>query len=89
MKIVIDIPKSLYEAYKERGKRATSDELIIAHGTPLPEGHGRLIDVSDLLDVIELEDNDYNREENVGEIITLEDIDRIPTIIEADEGEEE
>lgn len=57
------------------------------NGKALPKGHGRLINVNDLLDVINLEDNNYNRDENVGEIITLEDIDRIPTIIEADKGE--
>lgn len=54
------------------------------NGTPLSKRHGRLIDVNDLLDRIGLEDNDTNREENVGEIITLEDFDYTPTIIEAD-----
>ena len=57
---------------------------IIANGKPLPKGHGRLIDVNDLLDDINLENNDYNRDVNTGEIITLENIDRIPTVIEAD-----
>ena len=52
--------------------------------TPLPEGHGKIIDVADLLDRICLDDTDENREDNVGEIITLEDIDFIPAIIEAD-----
>ena len=61
----------------------------IRNGTPLPKGHGRLIDVNDLLDDINLEDNDYNRDVNTGEIITLENIDRIPTIIEADKENEE
>ena len=43
-----------------------------------------MIDVNDLLDRIGLEDNDSNREDNVGEIITLEDFDFTPTIIEGD-----
>lgn len=63
----------------------------VANGTPLPKGHGKLFDVNDILDRIGLEDNDSNREDNVGEIITLEDFDYIPTIIPADtesEGEE-
>ncbi|MBQ2161275.1 MAG: hypothetical protein II444_05540 [Firmicutes bacterium] len=64
-------------------------EQVIAHGTPLPKGHGKIIDVADLLDRICLDDTDENREDNVGEIITLEDIDFIPAIIEADEAESE
>ena len=59
------------------------------NGTRLSKRHGRLIDVNDLLDRIGLEDNDTNREENVGEIITLEDFDYTPTIIEADKESEE
>lgn len=49
----------------------------------LPKHHGRLIDVNELLDDIGLEDNDENRDCNNGEIITLENIDRISTIIPA------
>ena len=93
MQIVIDIPESILNTIQ-------ADEMIsreqlavlqmhILNGTPLPKGHGRLIDESDLLDRIGLEDNDSNREDNVGEIITLEDFDFIPTIIEADTESEE
>lgn len=57
--------------------------LAVKNGTPLPEHHGRLIDVNELLDDIGLEDNDENRDCNNGEIITLENIDRISTIIPA------
>jgi hypothetical protein len=42
------------------------------------------------LDRIGLEDNESNRDENIGEIVTLEDFDYIPTIIPAaTESEEE
>ena len=61
----------------------------LENGTPLPKGHGRLIDINDLLDRIGLEDNDSNREDNVGEIITLEDFDFTPTILEADAESED
>ena len=94
MKIVIDIDKDRYEDIKriasvQMNYKTPTVEQIVANGTPLPKGHGRLIDVNDLLDDINLEDNDYNRDVNVGEIITLENVDRIPTIIEADETESE
>ena len=95
MQIIIDIDA---RAYNKSLKLAGDEDggilgmhLInaVANGTPLPKGHGRLIDVKDLLDIIGLEDNDSNREDNVGEIITLEDFDSIPTIIDADKAESE
>jgi len=92
MQIVIDISEEMYEDLKYLNVHGftTAVEEAVANGTPLPKGHGRLIDVNDILDRIGLEDNDANREENVGEIITLEDFDYIPTIIPADtESEEE
>ena len=64
-------------------------EQIISNGTPLPKEHGKIIDVNDLLDRICLDDTDENRKDNVGEIITLEDIDFIPAIIEAERSGEE
>ena len=94
MQIVIEIPERIYDTIQ-------ADEMIsrvqlavlqmhILEGTPLPEHHGRLIDVNELLDDIGLEDNDENRDCNTGEIITLENIDRISTIIPATkEGDEE
>lgn len=91
MQIVIEIHNQIYE-------NAKNDLLCgagiitnaIKNGTPLPEHHGRLIDVNELLDDIGLEDNDENRDCNNGEIITLENIDRISTIIPATkEGESE
>ena len=91
MQIVIDIPEYVYEhakAYSEDTKDNAIAMDAIKCGTPLPKGHGRLIDVNDLLDRIGLEDNDSNREENVGEIITLEDFDFTPTIIESDKESE-
>ena len=86
MHIVIDISEEMYEDLKYLNVHGftTAVEEAVANGTPLPKGHGRLIDVNDILDRIGLEDNDANREENVGEIITLEDFDYIPTIIPAD-----
>lgn len=54
----------------------------------LPKKHGKLIDLDEFLSKIGLEDNEENREDNVGEIVTLEDFDNLTTIIEA-EGEHE
>lgn len=85
MKLVIDIDEHEYNKALNGNFNVTAfSEAVRKHSTPLPKGHGRLIDVNDLLDRIGLEDNDSNREDNVGEIITLEDFDFTPTIIEAD-----
>ena len=86
MQIVIDIDEKMYEDLKYLNVHGftTAVEEAVANGTPLPKGHGKLFDVNDILDRIGLEDNDANREENVGEIITLEDFDYIPAIIPAD-----
>lgn len=91
MQIVIDISEEMYEELKYLNVHGftTAVEEAVANGTPLPKGHGKLFDVNDILDKIGLEDNENNREENVGEIITLEDFDYIPTIIEADTESED
>lgn len=95
MKIVIEIDDARFKDIRRiacvqlENYHFKTVEQIIANGTPLPKGHGRLKDVDALLDIIGLEDNDSNREDNVGAIVTLEDFDSIPTIIEADKESEE
>lgn len=44
----------------------------------------RLIDADELINILGFEDTQEERDENVGEIITLEDIDRIPTAYDPD-----
>ena len=45
MKIVIDIPEKYYEAIMAISpEKMTGDTVLIRYGTPLPKGHGRLID---------------------------------------------
>lgn len=91
MQIVINISEEIYEEIKiTKSIYRTGAKVLcsaVVNGVPLPKGHGRLIDVNDLLEDICLEDNDYSRDCNMGEIITLENIDRIPTIIEANKGD--
>ena len=78
--LVIKIPEEDYKYIKN------SDDMnfnVIKNGTPLPRGHGRLIDV----DAINLKDiSPVDGFSVYG--ATAEDIDLTPTIIEADEVEE-
>lgn len=87
MQIVMEIDDDVYKrALVYKGERLTSSiandlsELItaVANGTPLPKGHGRLIDADKLWDAYHSNDYDF-----------YEAIDDIPTIVEADKEESE
>lgn len=76
MKIVIDIPEE-WEGCTNRHLRK-----LIAEGTPLPKGHGRLIDASAYI-------NRYSDCGQFDAISVHEFTRRTPTIIEADKAESE
>lgn len=77
MRLVIDIPEKLWERVNRVPETyLIKPEKIIKHGTPLPKGHGRLIDA----DAIDLRWSDPE---------VRETLDEAPTIIEADKGEQE
>ena len=83
MKIVIDIPQYIYEHAKEQSED-NNDEWdamrAIANGTPLPKGHGDLVDFDRLCK--EYWDGNYME-------IHKDDLSNIKPIIEADkEGKE-
>ena len=81
MKIVIDIDEELYKYIKDIPKcYRMAAHRVIADGTPLPKGHGRLIDADALYDYVA---NKYSE----GEQLAI-DITDAPTIIEAERGEE-
>lgn len=50
MQIVIEIPKETYEFLKKYGTNGSIVEKAVLNGTPLPKGHGDLIDRKDLLE---------------------------------------
>ena len=83
MKIVIDISEHIYEQIMADSKVYVLDnevdriliENAIYNGTPLPEGHGRLIDADKL--------------QRVDHIVLESMIDNAPTIIEADKESKE
>ena len=92
MRIVIDIPEHLYEVVKEDGIPLYKEERkvladAIANGTPIPKGHGRLIDADELKSHIHMENYKGFRIRTDG-TVAFEYINDAPTIIEADKGEE-
>ena len=90
MQIVIKIPEWKYksicegiEAYKKCGVVGIEHSVheAIYNGTPLPKGHGRLIDADALIDSLDASDRDI-----YCKAVIEEDA---PTIIEADKAESE
>ena len=81
MQIVIDIPKEYYKIITEiPNHQCTADMLIIKNGTPLPKGHGRLIDADVIRDHLG---------NSAGFDLIGRCIDDEPTIVEADSEVEE
>ena len=82
MQIVIDIPEEEYNMIKIKseldiGGVSSEAERIIANASPLPKGHGRLIDADTVWDIYHSNDYDF-----------YEALDDAPTIIAESEEEE-
>ena len=88
MKIVIDIDEELYNRIRADSGVYVMDDILVENaiyeGTPLPKGHGRLIDADALFNDSEL---DYTID-GLG-CVKWSDIRKAPTVVEADkEGKE-
>ena len=88
MELVIRIPDALYNTCKitskMNGENEVADILIdaVANGTPLPKGHGRLIDADRLRSMYSINRANFNT------VVGIQKwIDDAPTIIEADKAE--
>ena len=78
MQIVIDIDEETYKKCKWKNNGAVGLEWwerAIANGTPLPKGHGRLIDADELFD-------EFSE-------IAVEPYINVPTVLEADMSRKE
>jgi len=92
MQIVIDIPEGKYNCIKDKMYCGIYDSDLyneIANGTPLPKGHGRLIDYGYIVDAI---DDWVNAEEyrytNATDYLRKR-VANTPTTIEADKEVQE
>lgn len=85
MQIVIDIPEDIYERCRKYELRCGEAEVLegsVAKGTPLPKGHGRLIDVD--LFAKEIVKYSHQSTKTIGKALA-----DTPTIIEADKEDKE
>ena len=83
MKIVIEIPDEKYKdimlQHNYDCRREGNCERIIANGTPLPKGHGRLIDADRLKSMYSINQGNFNT------VVGIQKwIDNAATVIEAD-----
>lgn len=86
IEVVIKVSERKYKGLqKEDDKSLSYYEKVIANGTPLPKGHGRLID-ADALRVCFYDSSAYQEGENFC-YYSVKDINNAPTIIEADKEE--
>lgn len=98
MQIVIDIDEGMYEKVIETNVVYVLEDVdcilienAIANGTPLPKGHGRLIDADALNIRMEQRMDEIGDDESIWESSTVATaLDMLaPTIIEADKVESE
>lgn len=94
VELVIKIPEEIYQHYKKiwQKRRGSIPESCIAFGTPLPKGHGRLVDISKI-DEDRMDSNNpiiyLTTNGEYIEAISLDYLNGLPTIIEADKAESE
>ena len=82
MQIVIDIPDEIYKKYIDEFTGTTDVLHAVRRGTPLPKGHGRLIDADELKITMEKDKRRALSFVDLTDFVWL-----APTIIEADKGE--
>lgn len=89
MQIVIDIPEEQYSIILLSDKTALSEfaskeamMYAIKEGTPLPKGHGRLVDADKVEDITWQEPSYYDALNVLTEV--RDRVRALPTIIEAD-----
>lgn len=82
IQLIVEVDEELYNAVKGSDYEFEKSLTAIAHGTPLPKAHGRLIDVNSIESIM-LEDSGsrlvHTKGDNVGWFIEA------PTIIDAEE----
>lgn len=84
MKLIIDISEEVYKDIQDGFYNENLRKMAIAigNGTPLPKGHGRLIDADSLLEKQYRIDDSATL--STRDVVNVEDVEDTSTIIEAD-----
>lgn len=88
MKLIIDIPEETYNAlnnfsFNDRKISVLDILYAVRCGTPLPAGHGRLIDINDIEWARHQEERNYIDYD----VVDWDDIMKAPIIVEAEREE--
>lgn len=87
MQIVIDMSDDDYRKVQDGRASVSMMRKIIRNGTPLPKGHGRLIDAEELEECKEIMNNIMGESKYA---VRMDDVRNMQTIIESEnEGAEE
>lgn len=101
IELAIKIPEEIYKASQmldaKYGDTVQIPLEVIANGTPLPKGHGKLGDLDIILNkamkhrenYMEAENSSYCRGKLHAYEVYAEEVENAPTIIEADKEESE
>ena len=95
IELVVKIPEEDYENCIKYDALTSSIYKAIQRGTPLPKGHGRLVDADALDKLLEKEQEDLNLDDELskafGDGLTWasEVLSKEPTIIEADKDQKD
>lgn len=93
VELVIKIPKSVYNYVKQLGSIPTRDTQCVANAifdsTPLPKGHGRLIDARELKTTMTCYMMDKNKTHEAKYVMSIAKgiVDLQKTIVEAESEE--
>ena len=87
MQIVIDIDKKEYEEALRGYFNVIAFNEAVKHSTPLPKGHGRLVDINEAEKILENNTNLNNPMEVLGSTLTIAFFNTLKTVIEADKVE--
>lgn len=101
VKLIVTLSKGQYEALEDMKFGSIASRMIfnaVKHGTPLPTGHGRLIDANKLLEYGSCPNScggtvtcmeDYEHLHCPIRVFDIESINDTPTIIEAESEDKE
>lgn len=84
MQLVVEISEDTFFDLKKKQNRTEVDNAVL-NGTPLPKGHGKLVDIDLLRNQVSHDEREAFSKHQVWLLLSVHNKD-IPTILDADEA---
>lgn len=84
MQLVVEISEDTFFDLKKKQNRTEVDNAVL-NGTPLPKGHGKLVDIDLLREQVSHDEREAFSKHQVWLLLSVHNKD-IPTILDADEA---